>query len=351
MVDGPQVVHEFTTPEDVSLHQLVIAVGEAPGPFHFDAGRMVVGDLPVHTAGGGQRLGGEIGRQGLDLLDDGADIRLLQQVADLALAEAGVVHPAEEVHAARAVIDIDRGVRVVELLDPERLLVGQVHIEAEALAFPLDGADAHDGAHGRVILRAGVVDDLDALDLVAQDAVQFGGVGHSPAIDIDLGRALADDFDAVPAFDDARNLAQDVARRARVLQHGPVHGGGEAFARELGLGHHGLHDGFAEQLLVLFQADRGEFLLGLVQRDRLRGVLEADQGDGEGVGALRGLELEATVFAGGGADDQHALRVGQERGGEARGRAALFDRAPAQHRFILPGRKSVRCQADQANQK
>ena len=130
-----------------------------------------------------------------------------------------------------------------------------------------------------------------------------------------------------------------------------MHGGGEAFTGELGLGHHGLHDGFAEQLLVFFQADRGEFLLGLVQRDRLRGVLETDQGDGEGVGAMRGLELEATVFTGRGADDQHAFRVGQERGGETGGCAALFDRASAQDRFILPGGKSVHCQADQANQK
>ena len=258
---------------------------------------------------------------------------------------------AEEVHSAGAVVDVEGRARVVELLDPERLLVGQVYIEAEAFAFPFDGADAHDGAHGRVILGAGVVDDLDTLDLVAQDAVQLGAVGHPPTVDIDLGRALADDFDAVPAFDDARNLAQDVARRARVLQHGTVHGGGEAFARELGLGHHGLHDGFAEQLLVLFQADRGEFLLGLVQCDRLRGVLEADQRDGEGIGALRGLELEAAVFTGRGADDQHTLRVGQERGGETGWRAALFDRAPVQHRFTLPGRKSVHSQGHQANQK
>ena len=115
---------------------------------------------------------------------------------------------------------------------------------------------------------------------MAEDAVQFGGIGHSPAIDIDLGRALADDLDAVPALDDARDLAQDVARGARILQHGTVHGGGEAFARELGLGHHGLHDGFAEHLLVLFQTDRGEFLLRLVQRDLLRGILETDQRDG-----------------------------------------------------------------------
>ena len=149
----------------------------------------------------------------------------------------------------------------------------------------------------------------------------------------------------------SRPLMMPGTLRARVLQHGTVHGGGEAFARELGLGHHGLHDGFAEHLLVLFQADRGEFLLGLVQRDRLRGVLEADQGDSEGIGAIRGFELKAAVFAGGGADDQHALRVGQERGGEPRGRAALFDRAPAQDRFILPGGKSVHRQADQANQK
>ena len=186
---------------------------------------------------------------------------------------------------------------------------------------------------------------------MAQDAVQFGGVGHSPAVDIDLGRALADDFESVPALDEARYLAQDVPRGARVLQHGTVHGGGEAFAGELGLGHHGLHDGLAEQLLVLFQADRGELLLGLVQRDLLRGVLETDQGDGEGISALRGLELEAAVFTGRGADNQHALRVGQERGGEPCGRAALFDRAPAQDRFILPGGKSVHRQADQANQK
>ena len=186
---------------------------------------------------------------------------------------------------------------------------------------------------------------------MAQEAVQLGGVGHSPAIDIDLGRALADDLESVPALDEPRNLAQDVARGARVLQHGTVHGGGKAFAGELGLGHHGLHDGFTEQLLVFFQANRGEFLVGLVQGDRLRGILETDQGDGEGVGAMRGLELEATVFAGRGAADQHALRIGQERCGETRGRAALFDRASAQDRFILPGGKSVHCQADQANQK
>ena len=186
---------------------------------------------------------------------------------------------------------------------------------------------------------------------MAQDAVQFGGVGHSPAVDIDLGSALADDLESVLALDEARDLAQDIARRTRVLQHGTVHGGGEAFAGELGLGHYGLDDRFTEQLLVLFQADRGEFLLGLVQRNLLRGVLETDQGDGEGVGAMRGLELEATVFAGRGAADQHALRIGQERSGEARGCAALFDRAPAQDRFILPGRKGVHCQADQANQK
>ena len=113
------MVHQFAAPEDIPFHQLIVVVIQASPPFYLEAGGVIVGNLPVDAPVGGQRLVAEVTGQGLDLPDDRIQIRFLYEVAVLALVELVVFHPAEKVYAAGAVIDIDRGIRIVEFLHPE----------------------------------------------------------------------------------------------------------------------------------------------------------------------------------------------------------------------------------------
>ena len=181
------------------------------------------------------------------------------------------------------------------------------YVEAEAFALAADGADAHHGTHGGVILGARVGDDLDALDLVALEAVQLGSVGHAAAVDVDARRALADDLEAVTALDQTGDLAEDVTGGAGVLQDGAAHGRRKSFAREAGLGHHGGDDRLAEQFGVFREGDGGQLDERAGELDFLLDLAVADEVDAEDVGAFGGAQLEAAVLVGGVAGDDGAV--------------------------------------------
>ena len=134
---------------------------------------------------------------------------------------------------------------------------------------------------------------------MAQEPVQFGGVGQTAAVDIDDRGAFADDLEAILTFDQARYFLQDIIRRAGVLQDGASHGGGDALAGQARLGHNGLDGSAFQQLRVFFQADGRELHQGAGELDRLGSVAVSDQRDGEGIAALIGFELELAILTGG----------------------------------------------------
>ena len=112
-------------------------------------------------------------------------------------------------------------------------------VEAETVALAPDGLDTHHGTNGGIVLCSRVGNHLDALDFVTLQALEFTGIGHATAVDIDQRAAPADNFQAVLALDEARRARQDIIGRSHVLQHGAADVGLQAFAGELGLGHDG----------------------------------------------------------------------------------------------------------------
>ena len=288
-------------------------------PFDLAADEVVVGNLPVDAGvavevvlvcGGPQRalfLELEVFAEGV-----------LHEIALLAEGEVGIVDAGEEVHAAGAVVDVQIGGRIVVLLPVERLGVGGVEVEAEAFALALDGLDADHGAHGGVVLGAGVGDDLDALDLVALQAVELAGVRDLVAVDVHQRSALADDLQAVLAFDEARGLGQHVLGGAGVLQHGAADVGLQAFAGEFGLGHDG-RDGCAfQQGSVLDECNHGAVHRGEVDR-----LVAQDGYHHDAVGLVCNY-IEGAVFGGDGAADHGGVGLGEHGHVGVLDRLALF---------------------------
>ena len=96
---------------------------------------------------------------------------------------------------------------------------------------------------------------------------------------------------------------------------------------------------------------RGEFLLRLVQDDRLHGILVTDQGDRECIGALRGLKREPAVFAGSDPAYDGALGAGQVYGGESDRRPGGINDGAAELRGRLPCGECIDSQTDGASEK
>ena len=238
---------------------------------------MVVGDLPVDASVEFQASASEISVNVPLLNVFVLSYSLLHDITDLAFSGVGSIDASENIDASRAVIGVEQGIQIIVVLPGQRLRVGEVGIEAEALSLALDGAYPHHRAHGRVVLRSRIADHLHALDLVAEEPVQFGGVSDAAAVDVNHGGALAYDLYAVLALDESRDLAQDVPGRAGILQHGAAHGSRQALTGDGGLGHHGLDDGLAEQFGILLHAYGREFHLRCGEADGLPGVLVSYQ--------------------------------------------------------------------------
>ena len=168
-------------------------------------------------------------------------IGFFRNVALLEVYAAGDVGAAEDIHAADTVVGIEGGCRGVAFFPAQGLCVRSVKVKAEAFPLMLDGADAHDGTYGGVVLGAGIVDNLDALDLVAGQTVQFRDVGNFASVDVHQRGALPNHFQPVLPLDDTGSPCQHIVGRSRILQHGTVHMGLQAFARHFGLGHNGGH--------------------------------------------------------------------------------------------------------------
>ena len=304
---GHDVISLYTILGHYAGHHHLYVISEVSPPLHLAAEEMVVGHLPVHS---------EIAVKGVsvilvlqrayipdsEVLSEGG----LVDLALLAEGVAGIVYAGEEVDSSGAVVYVQRTGGVVVLEPARRLGVGGVEAEAEAVALAPDGTDAHYAAHRGIVLGAGVGDDLDALYLIALQAVQFGGVCHLAAVDVDEGRAFADDFEAVGVLDEARGLGQDVTGRSDILQDGAADVGLQAFAREFGLGHDGSGDGALKQGGVRRQPDHGAFC----RRHILRPV--AQHRYHQDAFPFAGHYIECAVLAGDGAAEHRRVGLGED---------------------------------------
>ena len=184
----------------------------------------------------------------------------------------------------------------------------------------------------------GVGDHLDALDLIALQAVQFAGIGHFVAVDIHEGCSLADNLQAVLALDDAGRLGEHVVGRSGILQHRAVHARLQAFAREFGLGHHGGGHGAFQQGRIVIKRDDG----AVHRREVLRTVTQdGDHQDAVGVG---GNKMITAVFFCDGTADNGGIGFRKERN-----IGILQGLAPAVDHFASPIllRKCERCSQQQ----
>ena len=238
---------------------------------------MVVGDLPVDAGIAVKAASEELPVYVSFVLEDKAvacgalAVAGRLRVTQLAGGVALVVYSGEDVHAAGAVVDVYGAEGVVARCPPERLGVGCVKVEAEAVALPAYGLDSHHAAHGGIVLGSGVGNDFDALYLVALEALQLAAVRDFASVDVNERGALAYDFKAVAASDEARSLGQDVRSRTCVLKYRAAHVGLKALAGEFRLWHDGLDGGAFEHGGVFYKGDghavHGREIFGLIAQD------------------------------------------------------------------------------------
>ena len=106
------------------------------------------------------------------------------QAAVLAVVRVSVIHRAEHVDTVFAVVQAEFPAWRVEAV-LQVLVIGQVQIEAEAIALLFLGADADHSPHRSIILRSRVVDDFHIADVVAAQTAQLAVIAHQPPVDID----------------------------------------------------------------------------------------------------------------------------------------------------------------------
>ena len=194
------------------VHLRMHIVSQVAAPFYLSSNEVVISHLPVHAGIAIEGAAEVFVQKRFLVLEEpvfprcGPAEGLLFQVTLLTGSVTGVVHAAKEVQSARAVVDIDGTERVIPVGPTQGLGIGGIQVEAEAVALPPDGTDAYHRTHRSVVLGAGVGDDLDILDLIALQAVQFTAVRHSPPVDINEGRTLADHLQAVLPLDEARRF-------------------------------------------------------------------------------------------------------------------------------------------------
>ena len=296
--DSGEPVRKHPVPIDIVVHIGTRVQLQVASPLQLAADGMEIGDLPVHADIAVEALLKCVGRQPAHVADGGGGERNPFGIAVLVRALVRIVQPGEDIHAAGTVVDAQRADGIVVTRRLKGLGIGGVEVEAEAVALAADGADADHAAHGGIVLRAGVGDHLDALDLIALQAVQFTGISHFMAIDIHEGASFADDLQSVLPLDDAGGLGKHVVGRAGILQHRAAYARLQAFAREFGLGHHGRGHGAFQQGRVVFQRDDG----AVNRREILRTVTQdGDHQDAIGVG--RDQMKAAVFFRDGTADD------------------------------------------------
>ena len=195
----------------------------------------------------------------------GISIHSQYQFIVLHVAVIIIPHAAEHVKPPMAVVPIHAKCKIGTLAH----IIGGLGIKAEALALRALGLDEDDSADRGVILRPRVGYQLDALDVLAADLVQLGGVLQFAPIDVNERRALAEDLDAVLSLLHARQVLQHRLGGAHLAQQRVLDIGLEALGREFEGRTLALDDNFAQLSRFWLQRDDAQVACGGVNQSRL----------------------------------------------------------------------------------
>ena len=116
-------------------------------------------------------------------------MQLLNEVLVIAVVAIVECRIARNLQPARAVLQ-GQVVVVVPLVVARCLAVG---LHAKAVALWSDSADADHGVYLGIVLRSGGGDDVDVLDVIRLELLQFLGVAHLLVVDVDLRLTLRQD--------------------------------------------------------------------------------------------------------------------------------------------------------------
>ena len=221
-----EFVHHRTILEDISVDQRVHIVSQIPAPFDLSSDGMVVGYLPVHTGIAIYHIAYVFNEDVSPVFEQPVLTRcslaegfLIDSIALLAGSIAVIIDSGEYIHSTCTVIHVDSAGRVISLRPSQRLIIRCSDIEAETIALSPDGPDTDHRLHGSIILGTRIGDYLDALDLIAPEALQLGTVSNPASVDIHHRCSFPDHFQTVASFDDPRRLGQHITSCTDVLQH------------------------------------------------------------------------------------------------------------------------------------
>ena len=305
-----KVIDQCSVFIDFSCNPGGCMVLQVPSPFHFAAKEVIIGQLPVYAGVSVEALSEVLTVYCAVVLEHGRHsvfdgIACCVGVAKLAVSVALIVQASEEIHSAGAIVHVEGAAGVISLRPAEALLVGGVHAEAEAVALPADGLDAHHAANSGVVLRSGIGDNLNALNLITLQAVQLAGISNLSTIDVHQRGSFADNLQAVLALDQAGCLGQDVVCRSNILQHGAPDAGLQALPRKFDLGHYGRRHGALQHGGVFVEGD-----YGTIDRYNIYGLI-AQHGNHHDAVGLSGYDIESAVLCGHSAAHYGAVGLGK----------------------------------------